>query len=155
MDEATTQQALADLSARYAAGVDDRDLQAVSRLFTADGQLVLPDPPDRLAPAVAHTGRAEIVQALSDLGAVPRTFHAVVGMVHDVADDGTTARGRVACVAHHFTPHPEGRFRDLVWYLHYDDTYLIADGAWRIARRRLVIDAVETRAVRAVRDATG
>lgn len=151
MDEATTRQALADLSARYAAGVDDRDLRAVGELFVEDGRLVLPDPPQRLDPVVEHVGREQVVQALRQLEAVARTFHEVVGAVHELGADGTTARGRVAGVAHHLTPDGEGRFRDLVWYLHYDDTYRVVEGTWRIGTRRLVIDAIATHPVRAVR----
>lgn len=155
MDETTTRQALAGLSARYAAGVDERDPDAVADLFVDDGRLVLPDPPERLDPAVEHAGRARILGALRELEAIPRTFHEVVGAVHDLGADGTTARGRVAGVAHHLTRDGEGGFRDLVWYLHYDDTYLAVEGTWRIGTRRLVIDAIATRPVRAVRGVAG
>ena len=49
-----------DLSAlvnRYAATVDDRDIEAVVGLFTGDGELALPEPPDvadALAAALCH-----------------------------------------------------------------------------------------------------
>lgn len=151
MDEVTTRQALADLAARYAAGVDERDLAGVADLFVEGGRLMLPDPPEHLEAVDEHVGRDAIVRALGQLETVSRTFHEVVGTVHDLGAGGTTARGRVAGVAHHLTPDGEGRFRDLVWYLHYEDTYRLVEGTWRIGTRRLVIDAIATHSVRVVR----
>ena len=121
---------LAQLVHRYAAAVDDG--AGVGDLFTADGVLVVPDPPEVLDPVVEHVGRDAIQAATTGL---PRTFHAVVGTVFD-AD-----RGRIACVAHHVVK-PD---LDLVWHVRYADRYARVDGQWLIARRELTIDLVETR----------
>lgn len=115
---------------RYAARVDDG--LGVGALFTAEGVLVVPDPPEVLEPVVEHVGREAIQAATTGL---PPTFHAIVGTVFD------GHRGRIACVAHHVVK-PD---LDLVWHLRYEDSYARVDGAWLIARRELSIDLVETR----------
>lgn len=122
-------QCLADLVHRYAAHVDDRDFDGVGQLFTDDGRLVLPDPPQRCDPVLEHVGRDAVVQAIAGVEAFVRTIHAVVGVVHDLDPDGVSARGRIACVAHHVLPERDGEQRDLTWFLRYDDTYERVDGA--------------------------
>jgi hypothetical protein len=121
---------LSQLVHRYAAAVDDR--QSVVPLFTTDGVLVTPDPPDVLDPVHEHVGPEAIAQATSGL---PRTFHAIVGEVYD------GSRGRIACVAHHVLDEKT----DLVWHLRYLDDYRQVDGRWLIARRALHLDLIETR----------
>ena len=37
---------------------------------------------------------------------------------------------------------------DVVWHLRYDDDYELTDAVWRISRRALTINAIETRPVR-------
>ena len=36
----------------------------------------------------------------------------------------------------------------MVWHLRYDDEYELTDAGWRISRRALTINAIETRPVR-------
>jgi hypothetical protein len=132
---------LSQLVHRYALTVDEGG--AVAELFTADGALVVPDPPDVLVPTTEHRGHDAIAAATSGL---PRTFHAVVGEVYDVGDG--TARGRIACVAHHLLD-PR---TDLVWHLRYDDSYVRGPDRWRFARRALTIEVIATRPVKRVRD---
>ena len=127
---------LSQLVHRYAARVDDG--LGAGALFTPDGVLVVPDPPEVLDPVVEHVGRDAVQAATTGL---PRTFHAIVGEVYD----GT--RGRIACVAHHVVA-PQ---TDLVWHLRYDDTYAQLEGAWLLARRELSIDLVETRPLKRAR----
>ncbi len=134
--------ALTDLVHRYAAYVDDRQFALAAALFTDDGVLVVPDPPDCLDPVITHP-RDSIEAAL---GAVPATFHAVVGIV--LSDE--PPRGRIACVAHHLL-RPD---LDLVWHLRYLDSYAQVDGSWRIARRELHLDLIETRPVKRSRAMT-
>jgi hypothetical protein len=127
---------LSQLVHRYAARVDDG--LGVGELFTPEGVLVVPDPPDVLDPVVEHVGRDAIQAATTGL---PRTFHAIVGEVYD------GDRGRIACVAHHVI----GPTTDLVWHLRYADTYAQVDGRWLIARRELSLDLVETRVLKRAR----
>jgi hypothetical protein len=130
---------LHELVHRYAAHVDDR--LPVAPLFTEDGVLVLPDPPDVLDPVHPHVGHAAIAEALGSLRGIPRTFHAIVGEVYD------GPRGRIACVAHHVLDAET----DLVWHLRYLDNYRLTAEGWRIARRELHLDLIETRHLKRAR----
>lgn len=143
--------ALADLVHRYAAGVDDRDFAAVTALFTADAELVVPNPPTSLEPVHAHRGHDAIAAALGSVAAVLRTQHGIVGEVYDPGSRPGTARGRITCIAHHWNRQPDNGTTDLVWYLRYRDEYRLAAAGWRIERRTLTIDAIETRPMRRVR----
>jgi hypothetical protein len=141
---------LSGLVHRYAAYVDARQFDEVAELFTATGQLTVPQPPDCLDPVIRREGRAGVRAALASLGSVTRTHHAIVGEVYtDAATDGT-ATGSIAGVAHHWTQN-DGRATDVVWYLHYYDEYHRTDSGWRIALRALSIDAIETRPAKLVR----
>jgi hypothetical protein len=131
---------LSQLVHSYAARIDDR--QPVVQLFTEEAVLLAPDPPDVLDPVREHAGRDAIAAAT---GALPPTFHAIVGEVYAV--DGDRATGRIACVAHHVVDERT----DLVWHLRYADSYRAQDGVWRFARRELSIDLIETRTLKRAR----
>ncbi|MEN3540070.1 nuclear transport factor 2 family protein [Microbispora sp. ZYX-F-249] len=146
--------ALADLVARYAWYADRRDIPRLTGLFTPGGVLVLPDPPRALDPVAARTGHDEIAGAMGALRDLTMTFHAIAGQVFDAGPEPGTATGAVACVAHHLSVRADGP-SDLVWHLRYADTYRRHDGAWRIARREVRIDWIETRPVRRVRGREG
>jgi hypothetical protein len=142
--------ALTDLVHRYAADVDDRRFDSVAGLFTEDAELTLPDPPTTLEPVHRHRGRAAIRDAAATVAATIRTQHAVVGEVYDGGPRPGTARGRIACVAHHWIQHGD-QLRDVTWHLRYDDEYQRVETTWRIRRRALTIDAIDNRQVRQVR----
>jgi ketosteroid isomerase-like protein len=143
--------ALSDLVHRYAAGVDDREFDLVTDLFTPDAELILPDPPASLEPVRQWRGHAEISAAVAAVASTIRTQHAIVGEVYDADPHSGVAQGRIACVAHHWVRH-EDRARDVAWHLRYEDVYhRAADTGWRIRRRALTIDAIDTRPIRQVR----
>ncbi len=143
--------ALTDLVHRYAARVDDRQFTALADLFTDDAELVLPDPPAVLDPVTTHRGHPAIGAALGSVAATVRTQHAIVGEVYDAGFQPGSARGRIGCIAHHWVRRDD-RLRDITWHLRYADDYQrTADGSWRIRRRVLTIDAIDTRPVRQVR----
>jgi hypothetical protein len=141
--------AVADLVHRYAALVDDRQFDSVSGLFTADAELILPDPPATLEAVRHHHGQAAIGEAVGAVAATIRTQHAIVGEVYDAGDAAGKAHGRIACIAHHWVRHDD-QVRDVTWHLRYDDDYERTT-EWRIRRRVLTIDAIDTRPVRQVR----
>ncbi|ORW00040.1 nuclear transport factor 2 family protein [Mycobacterium kyorinense] len=147
---ASERAALSDLVHRYAADVDDRQFDAVAALFTETAQLAVPDPPASLEPVQRHSGRAAIAAAIARVAVTVRTEHAIVGEVYDEGARPDTALGRITCIAHHWSRDAD-RITDVVWHLRYDDEYLRADGGWRINRRELTINAIETRPVRRVR----
>ncbi|HVQ83642.1 MAG TPA: nuclear transport factor 2 family protein [Mycobacterium sp.] len=139
--------ALRDLVHRYAANVDDRQFRSVVKLFTATAELLVPDPPAALEPIHSHRGQEAIAEAIAAVAAVTRTEHAIIGEVYDGTARPGTARGRIACIAHHWSQHGD-EVVDVVWHLRYDDDYELTDAGWRIGRRALTIAAIETRPVR-------
>lgn len=145
--------AIAELVHRYAAAVDDRRFDDAVELFTDSAELVVPDPPRSLDPAIRHLGRQAIRVAVAAVAAVDRTEHAIVGEVY-TASGPDQARGRVTCVAHHWThtgQHADEQAGDLVWHLRYDDEYVRTGQQWLFSRRALTINAIETRRVRRLR----
>lgn len=138
---------VAELVHRYATYVDARRFDEVAELFTDTAQLVVPDPPAQLGPVIRHDGRSGVRAALAALDGVLRTHHGIGGEVY--TGSGDTATGAISAVAHHWTQR-DGAYTDLIWYLRYDDAYLRTDDGWRIARRALTIDAIETRPARQV-----
>ena len=149
MLSAEERMALSDLVHRYAANVDDRQFDSVAELFTAEAELVVPDPPADLAPIHSHRGREAITAAVAAVGGVTRTEHAVIGEVYDAGARAGAARGRIACVAHHWNQRGD-ELVDVAWHLRYDDAYTLTDAGWGISRRALTIHAIETRPVRRV-----
>jgi hypothetical protein len=150
MLSATDRTALSDLVHRYAAGVDDRQFDAVVELFTDTAELTVPDPPTVLDPVHRHTGRAAIAAAIATVAATLRTEHAIVGEVYDAGPRADGAHGRVTCIAHHWMQRGD-QVRDLVWHLRYDDEYLRSEAGWRICSRMLTINATENRVVSSLR----
>jgi SnoaL-like domain len=150
MLDATERAALSDVVHRYAARVDERQFDAVTELFIATAELVLPEPPATLEPVHQHRGHAAIRAAVDAVAATIRTEHAIVGEVFDAGPQADSARGRIACVAHHWNQHGD-QLTDAVWHLRYDDEYRLTDAGWRIAYRALTINAIETRPMRRVR----
>jgi len=142
--------ALTDLVHRYAADVDDRQFDSVSELFTTAAELRLPEPPAALTPIHSHLGRRAISAAVAAVAMVARTEHAIIGEVYHQGLRPGTARGRIACIAHHWDQRGD-EMVDVVWHLRYDDEYELTDGGWRISRRALTINAIETRPVRRLR----
>lgn len=142
--------AISDLVHRYAAGVDDRQFDTVAALFTDTAELAVPDPPASLEPVQRHRGRAAIAAAVATVAVTVRTEHAIVGEVYDDGPRPDTARGRIACIAHHWSRNAD-QLTDVVWHLRYDDDYLLTEAGWRIAVRTLTINAIEARPVRRLR----
>ncbi|RAU98461.1 nuclear transport factor 2 family protein [Mycolicibacter senuensis] len=144
--------AVSGLVHRYAGYVDARRFDEVAELFTADAELIVPQPPEHLEPHVRHTGHAGVREALSALGGVTRTQHGILGEIYTASDiaAGDTATGQIAGVAHHWID-SDGKLTDHVWYLRYSDVYRRGEQGWRIAVRALSIDAIESRPARKVR----
>ena len=141
---------LSDLVHRYAAAVDDPDIDAVVELLTPDAKLVLPNPPDVLTPVQAHRGADAIRAALDAVTAVGRTHHSIDSEVYRRSAEHDVAHGRIGGTAHHWSRHHD-TITDLVWYLRYDDDYRRTESGWLLTRRALSIDAIETRPARRLR----
>jgi hypothetical protein len=152
----STEAELAALSTAYASAVDERDGRRLASLFTPEGELVLPDVPRDLRPVIIRAGHEVLRHVPDGLRRYERTFHQVSN--HHFTLDGDRATGEILCVAHHVGPADPGpgpgkvvsgspAVTDTVWYIRYRDDYRRADGAWRIARRELHLQWVESRAV--------
>jgi ketosteroid isomerase-like protein len=142
-----------DLSAlvhRYAAGVDDRDIDAVVELLSPEAELVLPNPPDVLTPVHAHRGADAIRAALEAVATVGRTHHSIDSEVYRGGAERDLAHGRIGGTAHHWSRQRD-TITDLMWYLRYDDDYRRTESGWLLTRRALTIDAIETRLARRLR----
>ena len=113
-------------------------------------ELMLPEPPAVLVPVHRHCGHAAIRTAIAAVAATIRTEHAIVGEVFDAGPQPDDARGRIACVAHHWSRHGD-ELTDVAWHLRYDDEYRLTEAGWRITHRALTINAIETRPVRRLR----
>ncbi len=141
---------LSELVHRYAAGVDDRDVDAVVELLSPDAELVLPNPPDVLTPVQAHRGADAIRAALDAVTTLGRTHHSIDSEVYRPGPNDDAAHGRIGGTAHHWSRHHD-TITDLVWYLRYDDDYVRTESGWLLTRRALTIDAIETRPARRLR----
>ncbi|KZS73885.1 hypothetical protein A4G30_00075 [Mycobacterium kansasii] len=139
--------ALSDLVHRFAARVDDREFDAAAALFTAAAELTTPAPPATLTPVHSHRGQLAIATAIAAVAQTMRTEHAIVGEVYDQAPRPGVARGRITCIAHHWSRRGDDLV-DVVWHLRYDDEYRLTESVWRIGSRALTINAIETRPVR-------
>jgi uncharacterized protein (TIGR02246 family) len=123
---------LHDLVHRYAAYVDDRELDRAAALFALDGVLVP-------AHGDAADGRDAVRRALGALDRVPTTVHTIGGIVLERTGPHA-ATGRVGATAHHV----DGAV-DHVWHLVYRDAYRRIDGRWLFARRVLDLRFTEER----------
>lgn len=115
-----------DLVSRYGMAVDDRDLDGVGSLFTADGVF------RHGGNSVVNHGRAEIVEFYTDrLSAFGPTYHYPHSHLIDISDE-VNATGTVN--AHAELGHDGKTY---VTALRYNDTYRREDGEWLFAERRL------------------
>lgn len=139
---------LQDLIARYAALVDAREFEAVSRLFCTDGLLRTPAPPSELEPVNTLRGREAISTELHRLQGFSSTLHGVLGAVFDpIEGEPDRATGQITAVAHHVSLTEDGP-RDLVWHLRYRDTYQRDGARWLIAERAITIAMIEVHSLK-------
>ncbi|WP_374024594.1 nuclear transport factor 2 family protein [Mycobacterium sp. HNNTM2301] len=127
------------LSRRYAAAVDRRDRYALLAVFAPDASMLVERPgrgPGTL------TGHDEIQRIIGIVARWPRTAHLIGQGLYVI--EGKSAVGEIYCTANHFGGEPDGR--NHVMHIRYLDKYsLDGDGRWRIAHRRVVVDATEDR----------
>lgn len=126
--------ALHELVHRYAAYVDDRELDRAAALFALDGELAGPA-------AGTAVGRSAVRTALAAVERVDATHHAITGLVLERTGPHA-ATGRVSAEAHHLSG-----TSDHVWHVVYRDAYRRLDGRWHFARRRLEVVFTEDRPV--------
>jgi uncharacterized protein (TIGR02246 family) len=122
--------AIREVACRYARAVDRRDWALAATLFTDDAVLS--------SARFELVGREQILRGLRSVERYRATFHAVHNQTLDFTGD--EAAGETYCVANHLLER-EGVLRKLDWGIRYQDRYRRGpDGAWRIARRELIVD---------------
>jgi hypothetical protein len=141
---AEVHEALRSLAARYAAGVDRRQLDLFLSAFHPGATLAVHRPqagPDD-QPRLMH-GHAEIGRVVELIARYPATFHLLGQGRYEV--HGDRASGEVYCVAHHYLPSAQGDSNH-VMYIRYEDEYRRdRGGPWKIERRDVRPDWTETR----------
>lgn len=128
------------LSRRYAAAVDRRDREALLSVFTPDASMIV-ERPGREPGSL--TGHDEIQRVIGIVARWPRTAHLIAQGLYVI--EGASAVGEIYCTANHFRGgEPDGR--NHVMHIRYLDNYVLdREGRWRIAHRRVVVDATEDR----------
>ncbi len=128
----------AELAARYARAVDDRDFAAMEAImwpeFTQQG------------PGFGADSRAVFIANLEFLRQFDSTFHLLGQVTGTWQDDGYA--GETYCVASHFYQR-EGRQFCLDMYIRYQDVIEVRDGEGRYLQRNLAVVAQDEREVRA------
>ena len=128
------------LAERYAKGVDQRDAETLLSAFHENARLSVHRPSEADA-AGEMVGHSQIAKITERIARYPKTFHLLGQSTYEI--DGATATGEVYCSAHHLTPDSNGG-TDYVMLIRYNDEYRREAGAWRIARRRVLVDWTET-----------
>ena len=122
----------AELAARYARAVDDREFAAMESImwpeFTQQG------------PGFRAESLAVFVANLEFLRQFDRTFH-LLGQVTGEWQDNRY-RGETWCVASHFYQRED---RPLCYdmYIRYQDRFTREGGVWKLAERQLIVDRTE------------
>lgn len=127
-------QAIEDVLVAYCRHLDRMDLPAIGALFTADCTVVYAD-----APGFSASGRDALERSLARMWRWQRTAHHLSN-VTVAFDDARTARTESYVLAWH--ERPDGRTATL--YGRYLDRLVQeADGAWRIAERRMDMNGAD------------
>ena len=128
-----TRLALRELVDTYALAVDKRDGALFAGLFTADASLDIYEV-GQDQPALTYQGTQEIHSVVDLVAQFACTFHVVANHLVDVTGEGK-ATGSTYCLAHHLD---QTESRDTLMLICYLDDYLLEDGVWRFARRRVM-----------------
>jgi len=127
--------ALRQTAETYARGADLRDKELWRAVLAADVELS--------GPGFATTGIEAALGSIDMLGQMfTRTRHIIHDQVAEVTGD--TAQGETRCTAEHRVAREVGD-RLVVWAIRYQDGWRREGGAWKLARRHLIVDWEEVR----------
>lgn len=137
--------ALRQAAETYARGADRREKDLWRAVLAEDVELI--------GPGFAKTG---LEPNLRSIDLLARLFTCTRHVVHDQALTiaGDTAEGETRCTAEHRMARPEGDML-MVWAIRYQDRWRREGGAWKLARRELIVDWEELRPVHDVGGAAG
>ena len=131
----------------YAHSADRRQPAVTAGVFAADGvlQIYTGDPNEGGTLDRERNGRAEIETAMGGLARYRATLHVLGQSSIDV--HGSEAVSETYCTAHHLTDHDDGTVTDRFMAIRYLDDWTRTHEGWRLARRRLAVDWIDTRTV--------
>lgn len=125
--------ALRELVDTYGLAVDQRAPERFGRLFIAAGSLEIFEPGVE-QPVITYTGTAELESVIELVTRYAGTFHVMANHIVVVEADGR-ATGTAYCHAHHLS---EDEDQDTLMLICYKDDYMLDNGVWRFARRRVM-----------------
>lgn len=131
------QMALRRAAELYAQGADRRDKAIWTEILTEDCMIE--------GPGFSMQGRDTVLGSLDFLA---QSYEATQHRIHNqiAAIDGDSAVGETYCTADHLY-RTDGQAKLLCWSIRYQDQWRREAGAWRFARRTLIVDWQETRIV--------
>lgn len=143
MSDAEDRLALADLLARYAQAIDNRDAHALRELFAPGATMVLP-------PALGGDGTEKPIgdpaDLLASLTAFESTRHTLAQQIAEVAEESADA---VTYAEAHHLYRRNGELRDFAVALRYLDRFVRTPDGWRFTRRELAVDWTQRQVVAA------
>jgi hypothetical protein len=125
---------LNQLAYRYAAAVDDCDVERFLSVFSPQAKLstFAPGADEPFGVATGHAELANVPKAMSER--FTRTAHLMTNHLIDL--DGDRASGSLLCTARHFYASTPGG-TDLIVVIRYVDKYGRRDGRWVITDREI------------------
>lgn len=132
-DQVAVKLALRELVEAYALAVDTCDARGFGQLFTAAASLEIYEPGTEL-PVLRYTGTAQIESVIELVTGYAATFH-VMANHQVVLQRSGQATGVTYCLAHHLA---KDETCDTMMLIRYEDEYMLDNGSWRFARRRVM-----------------
>lgn len=125
---------IGDLALRYARGIDRKDTDLLSSVFTEDAELVGEE--SALGPGGSAIAEGILEYHDQERG-YDRTMHFVGNQT--VTVDGDSATGETYCVAVHWYDRGNSAF-EYRMFIRYLDDFVRRDDEWLFRRREIVID---------------
>jgi hypothetical protein len=142
-DEAADRLGIRELIDAYAHCADRRDAEGQMALFTEDTEFQVFMNSRSAEPTYVLHGRKSLGSVFADLNQYQATTH--FNGQSTVRLSGDTAGGESYCIAHHLTV-ADDKCTLMLASIRYLDDFVKIGGAWRFARRKLMVDWTETRA---------
>jgi ketosteroid isomerase-like protein len=141
--EAADRLAIRELIDEYAYCADRRDAKGQMALFTEDTRFLVFYDPASVEPSQELHGRQSLAPVFDDLNQYAATMH--FNGQSTVSLDGDAATGESYCLAHHLTVAEDGQRTLMVASIRYLDDFVKQGGQWLFARRRLMVNWIDTR----------
>ena len=141
-------EALRDLAATYARGVDRIDLELLESIFVPEGEIhVYHGDPAKIEPTYAMTSREQILKGIETISRYQVTTHFVGQQNAEI--DGDSARAETYCRAVH-THQSDGPPQNYLMSIRYHDRFERREGRWLFRERVLITDWHQNTAVEAL-----